>query len=137
MISIVRFFGAPVMEPPGKHARMQSGGSTSSRKRAAHGGDELMHGLVGLDVHEVGNVHGAHLADHAEIVAQEVGDHQVLGAVLLAGAQLPRQARRPPPGVAPRGHVPLIGFASTQRSRSMLRKRSGEELSTAFSPKRR
>ena len=31
MISIVRFFGAPVIEPPGKHARMQSGGSTSSR----------------------------------------------------------------------------------------------------------
>ena len=38
--------------------------------------------------------------------------------------------------LAPRRLVPLIGFASTQRSRPTRRKRSGEELSTAASPKR-
>ena len=31
MISIVRFFGAPVIEPPGKQARMQSVAPTSGR----------------------------------------------------------------------------------------------------------
>ena len=31
MISMVRFFGAPVIDPPGKQARIPSGGSTSSR----------------------------------------------------------------------------------------------------------
>ena len=137
MISIVRFFGAPVIEPPGKQARMQSGGSTLLAQLAAHGGDELVHGLVGLDVHQVGHVHGADLADDAEVVAQQVDDHQVLGPVLLAGAQLLGQAhvlgRRPRRA----RQVPLIGFASTQRSRPTRRKRSGEELSTAASPKRR
>ena len=89
-----------------------------------------MDGLVGLDVHQVGHVHGADLADDAEVVAQQVDDHQVLGAVLLAGAQLLGEAHVLGRRLAAR-QVPLIGFASTQRSRPTLRKRSGEELSTA------
>ena len=85
---------------------MQSGGSTSVAQQAAHGRDELVHGLVGLDVHQVRHVHGADLADDAEVVAQQVGDHQVLGAVLLAGAQLLGQAHVLGRRLAARGRCP-------------------------------
>ena len=56
------------------------------------GRDHLVHGLVALDRHQVRHVHGADLAHEAEVVAQQVGDHQVLGAVLLARPQLLAEA---------------------------------------------
>ena len=90
MISIVRFFGAPVIEPPGKQARMQSGGSRSSRMQAADRRDELVDGLVGLDLHQMRHVHGADLAYDPQVVAEQVGDHQVLSAILLARPQFAR-----------------------------------------------
>ena len=47
-----------------------------------------MHVRVGLDGHERVDVHGAELAHAAEVVAAEVDEHHVLGALLLVGQQL-------------------------------------------------
>ena len=68
----------------------------------------------------------AELADPAEVVAEQVDDHEVLGAVLRVGPQVlgePQVLGR----LAPRGRVPLIGLDSARR-RVDERKRSGEEL---------
>ena len=98
----MRSFGAPVIEPGGKQARMHSAGPTSVAQPAAHAGDELVHGLVGLDPHQLRDLDAADLADAAEVVAQQVDDHQVLGPVLLVGAQARRRGARPRRG-SPRG----------------------------------
>ena len=52
MISIVLSLGAPVIEPPGNAARMQSIADRPT-ERAPDGGDELVHGGVGLDMEEL------------------------------------------------------------------------------------
>ena len=68
-------------------------------------------------------------ADAAEVVADEVDDHHVLGAVLLGG-RAARRARRPRRGSAGRGRVPLIGALRIRRPwRS--RNSSGDRLATA------
>jgi len=64
----------------------------------------------------------------AEVVAQQVDDHEVLCAILRTGGELARQ-RGVARGSAARGRVPLIGRVST-RSPLSSRKRSGEALST-------
>ena len=43
---------------------------------------------VGLDDHEALDLDDAVLADAAEVVAAEVDEHHVLGALLLVGEQL-------------------------------------------------
>ena len=40
-----------------------------------------------LHLHVARHVHGARLADAGEVVAAEVDEHHVLGAVLLGGEQ--------------------------------------------------
>ena len=134
MISIVRSFGAPVIEPPGKHARTHSTGVRPRFEHAGDGRDQLVHGRVGLDHHQLGHAHRVDLADAAEVVAQQVDDHQVLGAGLFVVGSSARQR-----GVLGRVRrraalVPLIGRAWTRRSRSTERKRSGEELTISMSP---
>ena len=52
-----------------------------------------MHGLVGLDVHQMWYVHGADLANDSEVVAEQVGDHQILRAALLIGTKVLTDAR--------------------------------------------
>ena len=47
-----------------------------------------MHGRVVLDDHQLGDADAADLADPAEVVAQQVDDHQVLGVGLLVFGQL-------------------------------------------------
>ena len=42
-----------------------------------------MHRAVGLDREQVGDLDRANLRHAAEVVAQEVDDHQILGALLL------------------------------------------------------
>ena len=133
MISIVRSFGAPVIEPPGKHARTQSTGRATGLQHAGDGRDELVHGRVVLDDHQLGDAHAVDLADAPEVVAQQVDDHQVLGVGLLVLRELGAQ-RLVEDRVLRARRVPLIGRACTRRSRSTDRKRSGEELRTATSP---
>ena len=73
---------------------MQSGASSPSRSRPRTAGDELVHGLVGLDQHQLRHLHRADLADDAEVVAQQVDDRHVLGPALGSSArQLRGQAR--------------------------------------------
>ena len=128
MISIVRSFGAPVIEPPGNDARRQSTIVRVGAQAGAHRRDQLVDGLVALDAHQRRHAHRADLGDAAEVVAQHVDDHQVLGAVLGRRAQARRRPRDPRAAVAPRATVPLIGLASRPPARSSARKRSGEEL---------
>ena len=134
MISIVRSFGAPVIEPPGKQARTQSIAERPASSAPVDVGDHLVHRRVLLDRHQFGHAHAVDLADAAEVVAQQVDDHQVLGERLFVLGQLLCAWPRPATGSAERGAVPLIGRAITLRSRSTERKRSGEELTIAISP---
>ncbi len=93
MISIVRSFGAPVIEPPGKQARAHSTGAAVGRQPALDRRDQLVHGRVVLDHHQLGDGDAADLADDAEVVAQQVDDHQVLGVGLFVVGQLGLQRR--------------------------------------------
>ena len=96
MISSVRSFGAPVIEPAGNAARTQSIASASSRRRprttvtiwwtVACDSTTISRGTSTVPSRET----------PPEVVAHEVGDHEVLGAGLLVAAQLGRRGRRPP-----------------------------------------
>jgi hypothetical protein len=55
---------------------------------AFDGADELMHARERLDVEQLAHAYGARHANLPEIVAQKIDDHDVLGAVLRARAQL-------------------------------------------------
>ena len=88
MIFIAATFGAPVIEPPGKHAATRSSACLSGRELPFDGAHELMHARERLDVEQLARAHGARHAALAEIVAQEIDDHDVLGAILGARAQL-------------------------------------------------
>ena len=55
------------------------------------------------------------LAHPPEVVAAEVDEHHVLGALLLVGEQVLGDRARPRPASAPRGRVPAIGRVETRR----------------------
>ena len=97
MISIVRSFGAPVIEPPGKQARTHSTGVRSRSSTPVTVEMSWCTVAYGSTDHQLGDAHAVELADAPEVVAQQVDDHQVLGEGLLVvqelGAQLPRRAR--------------------------------------------
>ena len=57
-------------------------------QRARDGGDDVHHVAVGLDLHQLVHVDAAVLAHAPEVVAAEVDEHHVLGALLLVGEQL-------------------------------------------------
>ena len=67
-----------------------------------------------LDRHQVGHAHRPVLGDSAHVVAAEVDEHQVLGALLLIGDELGahrlvlfgRSAAPPRPGDRTHGHLP-------------------------------
>ena len=87
MISIARTFGAPVIDPPGNAARSRSSASVPGLELADHGRDQMMDGGVALEREQLGHAHGAGRADARQIVAHQVDDHQVLGAILGALGQ--------------------------------------------------
>ena len=99
MISIARTLGAPLSVPAGRIARSASIAPTSSRSVAADRRDDVHDVRVVLDLHEAVDLDAAVLADAAEVVAPEVDEHHVLGALLLVGQQLVRV------GVAPRARA--------------------------------
>ena len=85
-----------------------------------------MHMGVGLDGHELVDAHAAGLADPAEVVALEIDEHDVLGALL--GVRRPaRHLRRVSPG---RGCAAGCRQWGASRLRRPLTRtsRSGEEL---------
>ena len=60
----------------------------------------------------LGDLHAAGARDAADVVAPEVDQHHVLGALLRVGEQLALD-RESSSGVAPRGRVPAIGRSVT------------------------
>ena len=95
MISIARSLGAPVIEPPGNAARSRSSASAPGAELADDRRDQVVHGGVALEREQLGHAHGAGRADARQIVAHQVHDHQVLGAILGAlGERLAERARR-------------------------------------------
>ena len=124
MWSIAASLGAPVTDPPGKVARSSSARPTSGAQRARDGRDQVPHPGHRRLGHQRRHVDAARLAHAAEVVALEVDDHDVLGAVL--GAVGDRAA-------APRpGRVPLIGIVSTHRP--CVRRNSSGEADTTDHP---
>ena len=87
MICIARTFGAPETVPAGKHARSRSNGVTPSAQLADDLRDEVRHVREALGLEEALDAHRARPADAREVVAAEVDEHHVLGAVLLGGEQ--------------------------------------------------
>ena len=89
--SIARIFGAPVIEPPGNEAARRSNASRPGGQPPGHGGDEVLDGRRPLEPQSRGTRTRARLAHPAEVVAQDVDDHHVLGLVLGAREQLAGQ----------------------------------------------
>ena len=107
-ISMARIFGAPVIEPPGKLAASRSKASRPSAQPAGDGRDEVLDGRGSFQPAQPRDADRAGLADAAEVVAQDVDDHHVLGAVLGAGQQLAREPA-------------ILGAVAAARSRALDR----------------
>ena len=89
---IVRSFGAPVIEPPGKpRARSDGRGLALEPARTV---EISWWTVLGLDDHQLGDPDAVDLADPPEVVAQQVDDHQMLGLGLLVACS---SAPAPPP----------------------------------------
>ena len=88
MICIARTFGAPESVPAGSTERSASIAPTPSRSVPDTRRDDVHHVAVELDLHQLVDVHAAVLAHAPEVVAAEVHEHHVLGALLLVGEQL-------------------------------------------------
>ena len=116
MISIVRSLGAPVIEPAGKSARSAPTVRDVVAEPAADRRDQLVHGLVGLDLHQRRHLDRARprrpSTGRCGAGRRSSGSRRGTSGRWPAA---PASARRPP-RVAPRGVVPLIGLVSSRRS---------------------
>ena len=88
MISIARTLGAPDRVPAGKAASTTSRAERSVGDLAGHRGLQMHDVAVAADVHELDHLDRARPADPAQVVAAEVDQHHVLGALLGVGQQL-------------------------------------------------
>ena len=82
MISIARTFGAPLTVPAGSVARSTSIGPRPSHERAGDLRREVHHVAVALERHQLVDVDGAEAGHPTDVVAGEVDEHHVLGALL-------------------------------------------------------
>ena len=87
MICIARTFGAPESVPAGSAARSTSIAADPVAQRPGDLADDVEHVRVGLDDHVLVDGDRAVLAHAAEVVAAEVDQHHVLGALLRVGEQ--------------------------------------------------
>ena len=78
-----RIFGAPVTDPGGKVAARISGPADAAASRAGHGGHQVRQPGVLLPRQQLGDQHRAGPADPPQVVADQVGDHDVLRKVLV------------------------------------------------------
>ena len=112
MICIARIFGAPDTVPAGKHARSRSNGVTPSRSSPATSETRcvMCEKRSGSRKRSTRTVPG--LAHAREVVAPEVDEHDVLGAVLLGAEQRLRVAvaRRDRAGDRVQLGVPALAF---------------------------
>ena len=88
MISMARIFGAPETVPAGKQATQGVEPVATLGQPALDARDEVHDVRVALDGHELRHPHGAGVAHAADVVAAEVDQHDVLGALLLVALQL-------------------------------------------------
>ena len=72
-----------------KHILQSHVGSELGRDAGGH----LVHGAIGLDGEQVGHLDGADFRHAAEIVAQQIDDHEVLGALLFVDGEPGLEAR--------------------------------------------
>ena len=122
-ISIARIFGAPVIEPPGNEAASRSKRVAARRRAAGHGRDEVLDGGRPLEAAEARDADGARDADAAEVVAQDVDDHHVLGPVLGAGEELARE--RPVLLARPAARPGALDRVASRRRRPASTDRNG------------
>ena len=92
MISIARTFGAPLTVPAGNVARSTSTALRPSARSPDDLAREVHHVRVALERHQLLDLLGAELHDPADVVAGEVDEHHVLGALLRVLDELGRQA---------------------------------------------
>ena len=93
MISIARTLGAPETVPAGKPGRQRGDHVDVAAQLALDVRDDVHDVAVALDEEAVGHLHRADLGDAADVVAAEIEQHQVLGALLRIGEQFGRQRR--------------------------------------------
>ena len=92
MISIARTLGAP-RDGAGRERRLERVERVlAGRERAGHVAHDVHDVAVVLDLHELVDGHRARRAHAAEVVAAQVDEHDVLGALLLVGEQVGAQA---------------------------------------------
>ena len=84
-------FGAPVIEPPGNAAASRSKASSPAVQAARHGRDQVLDRGRPLEPAQPWDADAPRATDAAEVVAEHVDDHHVLGSVLGAREQLARQ----------------------------------------------
>lgn len=87
MICIARGLGAPD-RAAGKQAVSTSNAVRPHGDAAGHRRHDVHDVRIPLDGHEVDDLDGARLADPSQVVASEVDEHEVLGALLGVGDQL-------------------------------------------------
>ena len=88
MICIARTLGAPERVPAGSTARSASIAVTPVAKPARDLADDMEDVRVGLDDHQLVDLHRPVLADPAEVVSAQVDEHHVLGPLLRVAKQL-------------------------------------------------
>jgi hypothetical protein len=113
MISMARGFGAP-----GQGARGERGGQQVVRRGLRlqppdDGRHDVMHVGILLDLHELNHADGARRADAAQIVASEVHEHEVFGALLGVGQQIRHEL-----GILVRRGTPRTGTGDRVQHRS-------------------
>ena len=121
MISIARTFGAPETVPAGKPADKRVDDVEVVAQLAFDIRDDVHDVAVALDEEAVGDLHRADLGDAADVVAAEIEQHQMLGALLRVGEQLVRRALRPPPASCRASACRRSGGCVTLPSRTRTR----------------
>ena len=110
MWSSAASLGAPVTDPGGKVASISVGPAEPGSQPALDGAHQVHEARVRLDGEQGRHLHRSPLAHPAEVVADEVDDHHVLGPVLgqevVDGGGRALDRRRPHP-VAVAGEEPL------------------------------
>ncbi len=129
---MARIFGAPETVPAGKAASSASSADlpgASSRFDARHQVEDVR---VALDFEEALDRDGSRRRHPAEVVAPEVDQHDVLGALFRVGEQLRREGAIGVGIDSPRRRVPAIGRV-TSRSPVFFTSISGEAPMSATS----
>ena len=75
------------MVPPGNTARKRGAGRHALAQSSAHVRDDVVQMRVALGHHEFVHFHGAGHADPAQVIALQVDQHDMLGALLRIGQQ--------------------------------------------------